>query len=182
MRQDPSAYGLAFRSSTSGRSWSFARPSGRGTETLHEGGGGEPGDERDSHDSAAARLDPVAADDVGAGVVGALDEDIGLERVDEVEWSVVVEEDDAVDGGEGSDDACPRRFGHERTLGALGEAANRGVGVEADDEGAAFATADSSRCTWPGWRRSNTPLVKTTGAVTAGATRMPTAGREPWQR
>ena len=38
------------------------------------------------------------------------------------------------------EDSCPRRLGHDRTHGALGEAPSRGVGVETHDQGHTFAT------------------------------------------
>src|ERR1043165_632274 len=92
IRHDPSAYGLAPRSSVRGRSWSTLRPSGRATETLHDGSGGKPGKDRHPDDPAAARLDDVGADDPVEGVVGALHQHVGAEGRDELEGGVLVEE------------------------------------------------------------------------------------------
>src|SRR5262245_8321983 len=75
-RQDPSAYGLAPRSRTTGRSWSTARPSGRDTKPLHDGGGGLTWKEGNGVHRPAPRLHEIGADNGLAGVVAPLYEHI----------------------------------------------------------------------------------------------------------
>ena len=56
-----------------------------------------PGLDRNANHAAAARLDDVAADDGVFGPVGALDEDVGLDRGDELVRRLLVEDDDGID-------------------------------------------------------------------------------------
>ena len=80
------------------------------------------------------------ADDGLDGVVAAFDEDVGLEGADEFERRVLFEEDDGIDGGEGGHDAGAFALGHDGARGAF-EAADGGVGVEAEHELRAEAAA-----------------------------------------
>ena len=73
------------------------------------------------------------ADDGFDGVVAAFDEDVGADLADELEGRVFGEEDDGVDGGEGGHDAGAFVLGDDGARGAF-EAADGGVGVEAEDE------------------------------------------------
>ena len=57
----------------------------------------EPRRERDADDAAAAGFDHVAADDAVGGPVGALHQDVGLDRGDDGVRIVLVEDDDRVD-------------------------------------------------------------------------------------
>ena len=73
------------------------------------------------------------ADDGLDGVVAAFDKNVGLEGADEFERRVLFEEDDGIDGSEGGHDAGALPLGHDGASGTL-EAADGGIGVEAEDE------------------------------------------------
>ena len=81
-----------------------------------------------------------APDDAVAGVVGALHEHVGRERLDQGERRVLVEQHHAVHRGERrrarGPAACSPATGR---AGALAQPADRGIGVEPDDERVALA-------------------------------------------
>ena len=86
-----------------------------------------------------AGLDPVGAHDAVARVVGAFDEDVRRERLDQRQRRVLVEQDHAIHGGEAGEHPGARLLARHRPRGALAEPPDRGVGVEADHERVALA-------------------------------------------
>src|SRR5690606_19616849 len=83
--------------------------------------------------------DLVGTYDAVARVVGALDEHVRLERVDEGERRFVVEQHDAVYRGKPREYTGTGRLRHDRPLRALTQPPHRRVGVHADDEAGSLA-------------------------------------------
>ncbi len=75
--------------------------------------------ERDADDPAAAGFDDVAADDAVGGPVGALHEDVRLDRGDDGVRIVLVEDDDGIDDGERRQDLGAFLLGVDRARRAL---------------------------------------------------------------
>jgi len=71
---------------------------------LDEVGGGVAGLEGESEDLAAGGFDLFAASDK-VGPIGALDEEIGQDGGDQFAGSVLVEEGNGIDSGEGKGEA-----------------------------------------------------------------------------
>src|ERR1041385_1227533 len=134
IRQEPSAYGLAPRSSARGRSWSGDRPSGRGTAALHEGGGGITRDERDGDDPAAGGLHQVGADDRLGGVVASLDEDLGPQGGDDREGGRGVEQHHPVHRRQPGDHPGPGALVGDGAPGPLRQLPDRAVGVHRHEQ------------------------------------------------
>ncbi len=100
---------------------------------------------RSTRPPAASTVGP--ADDLVEGPVGALDEDVGNEGLDDSRRSGLVVEDDSVHGLEREEGLGP--LGLWISTGRLGalEAANRGVGVQGHDEDVERPRAASRRAT-----------------------------------
>ena len=109
-------------------------------EFFDDVGGGEAFDGGDDLDPATGGDDVFVADDGLDGVVAALDQNVGLEGADQFERRVLFKEHDGIDGGESGHDAGALAFADDGARWAL-EAADGGVGVEAEDELGAEAAA-----------------------------------------
>lgn len=115
--------------------------SGLGLKLVDGVGGAAAGKEGGEDDLAAVFFHRGAADDFLVGVVIALDEDVGDDRVDEGGGGVFFKEDDVIDGLQG------REYGEaivlivERASGAF-QAFDGGVGIHADDEEIALAAGE----------------------------------------
>src|SRR5436190_268424 len=66
--------------------------------------------DRYAHHAAAARLDDIAADNGVLGPVRAFDQDVGLQRGDQLVRGVFVEHDDRVHAGQRFEDLHALRF------------------------------------------------------------------------
>src|SRR5262249_59371925 len=86
-------------------------PSGAVADAPDELAGGDPRDQVDALGTPAAFEHALAPHDLPQAPVGALDQHIGPEVLDEPEWGVFGEGDDVVDGRQGG-----------QHLGAFGEA------------------------------------------------------------
>src|SRR5439155_1262926 len=99
----------------------------RVVELAQEIGGRLALHHRHSHHPAAPCLDLVAADDVVARVVRSLDEHVGTEATNHLERGVLIEHHDAVDRGQGGQEAGAVGLGDRRAMLALAEPARRRV-------------------------------------------------------
>src|SRR5512134_697028 len=91
----------------------------RGPDPIDEVARGPAGEERRPHDAASRGLHDVPAHDGLARPVGALDEDVGKEGLDERERRVVVVEHDAVHHFEGRERFRPLHLRYHRPAFAL---------------------------------------------------------------
>src|SRR5207248_2133700 len=138
-RQLPSAYSATPRSSESGRSASLGRPPraaatvSAGTKLLDDGSGGLSRREWDHDDVAAAGEHLGRSDYRRFRVVAALHDDVGREKLDELEGRVLLEHDDGVDGLERGEHVGALGLAAHRTARPL-QAPNGCVAVQPDDE------------------------------------------------
>ena len=72
-------------------------------------------DEGDDLDTTATGPDDIGTDDRVGAIVAALDEDIGLEQLNQLERRVFIEEHDAIDAAQRGDDAGTVVLCHKRT-------------------------------------------------------------------
>ena len=144
----------------------------------------KPGDERHADDPAAPGLDPVGADDAVAGVVGAFDQDVGRERLDQLERRVLVEQHDAVHRGEAGEHpgraACSSATGRPAPLPRRRTDASV---LTPDDQGVALAPGGLEQLDVAGVQQvehavGEDDAARWRGAPGDGAGR----GREPWPR
>jgi hypothetical protein len=110
----------------------MARPA----EALNDRGGGLSRSKRNDDAFATPAAHLCRANDGVRGVVSTLDDDVGPEVAHELQWSVLVEDNDSIDRLESAEDVGSFRFRPDRTVGAL-EPPNAGVAVQADDKGVA---------------------------------------------
>src|SRR2546427_7238616 len=92
------------------------------------------GHERHAHYAPAPPFDLVRPDDRGPRIVRSLHEHVGAEALDQRERRLLVEQYDAVDAGEGGEQAGPLRPGHDGAVGRLPQASHRRVAVHTHDE------------------------------------------------
>ena len=113
-------------------------PAGLGFDSLEDRRCGVARLDRHENHTAAARLDSIAADDLVRRPVRPLDEDVRLQRPDDVGRRLIVEHDDGLHGAERGDDFRAlrlRRNGPGRSL----VRPNRSVGVDTDNENIPFS-------------------------------------------
>src|SRR5207249_1794151 len=92
------------------------------------------GHERHTHYPPAPPFDLVRPDDRGPRIVRSLHEHVGAEALDQRERRVLVEQYDAVDAGEGGEQAGPFLPGHDGAIRPLPQASHRRVAVHTHDE------------------------------------------------
>jgi hypothetical protein len=78
--------------------------------------------------------DEIGADDAVGGPITTLHQHVGARRLDELVGRVGAEDGDVVDHLERRQHLGAVALAHQRTLGALGQAAHRAVAVETDDQ------------------------------------------------
>jgi hypothetical protein len=115
---------------------------------LEDGGGGVGVEDVDALDATAGGFDFFAANDLIAGPVATLDEDIGKKSGDDGARSGFVEDEDSVDAFEAGEDFGALVLRNDRAARSF-EGANAAIAVDADDEVIAegaggFETADVS--------------------------------------
>jgi hypothetical protein len=102
------------------------------------------GRDRNDHHTPAARTHYLRANDGLGRVVSAFDDDVGLEREDQFEWRVLVEERDGVHRLERREDVCSLTLGANGPIGTL-QPFDGCVTVHADNERfAARASSDEN--------------------------------------
>ena len=79
------------------------------------------------------RFDHIGSNGGIPSVVGSLHQHVGLQRCDQLQWGVLVEDDDAVHHGEGGDQPGPVILVDDRMAVAL-EPPSGGVAVDSHDE------------------------------------------------
>ena len=89
--------------------------------------------DRDTNDATTSRFDNVATDDGVVGPIGALHEHVGLQVLDDVVRSLLVEDRDAIDTLERPKNLGTLMFGRDGAVGALVRP-NRSVGIDGYDE------------------------------------------------
>src|SRR5580700_6782703 len=106
----------------------------------------------DQRHPAAIGFDEVAPDDLIDAVVGALDQNIGLDAGDEVERRVFAKQHDSIDKSEPGENDGAGRLALDRTLRAL-ETPHRSVVVEADHELVATRAGLAQQMNVPGMEK-----------------------------
>jgi hypothetical protein len=125
-----------------------ARGLGEGADFLEDGGGGIGVEDVDALDATAGGFDFFAADDLIAGPVATLDENIGKKSGDDRARSRFVEDEDSIDAFETGENFGALVLRNDGAAGPF-EGANAAIAVDADDEEIAegaggFETADVS--------------------------------------
>ncbi len=92
------------------------------------------GEDRDDLDPTAAPADYIGTDDGVGLVIAALDDHVGLQRLDQCKRGVVVEEDHAVDALERGNDARPFGGRNDGPVSTLAEPLRRRVAVDTHDQ------------------------------------------------
>src|SRR3989449_990124 len=92
------------------------------------------GHERHAHYAPAPPFDLVRPENRGPRIVRSLHEHVGAEALDQRERRLLVEQYDAVDAGEGGEQAGPLRPGHDGAVRPLSQASHRRVAVHTHDE------------------------------------------------
>ena len=90
--------------------------------------------EGDADDPPAASFDDVASDDRVFAPVGALHEDVRLDRADNLVRSVFVKDHHCIDRCERCEDLGAFVFRMDRAIGRLVERLDRSIAVDADDQ------------------------------------------------
>lgn len=89
--------------------------------------------ERNSGNDAAVLLDEIGTNDIVERVIAPFHEEVGANVVDELLGGVLIENDDEIDTGEGSQEKGAVVLGIHGA-GRTFQAADRAVGVESDDK------------------------------------------------
>src|SRR4051794_11961040 len=103
---------------------------------LDESGGGAALDERQDDRAAAPLGEDGRLGQVGDGVVAALDPDVGSQLAQDLDGRVLLEEHDVIDAAQRGEHGGAVLLALDGPAGTL-QAADRGVGVQADDEAVA---------------------------------------------
>src|SRR5436190_22997046 len=122
-------------------------------------------------DASAAAANELRTDDVGLVPITALDEHVRLDRMDELEGCVLVEERHVVDHLERGQHLRALVLGEDRAAGCFSQAADRTVAVYADDQ----EVTEASRLA----QRAHVPRMKQVEATVReddGASRPPFSG------
>lgn len=103
-------------------------------------------DEGHTYHAATPPLDIIRPDDVLPLIVGPFHEHVGPELLDQSERRVLVEQHDAIHGGQSRDESSPLLLRHHRAIDAFAEAPHRRVAVDPDDEGRTFGASGFQEC------------------------------------
>jgi hypothetical protein len=106
---------------------------GEGADFLEDGGGGIGVEDVDALDAPAGGFDFFAADDLVAGPVATLHENVGKKSCDDGARSGFVEDEDRVDAFETGEDFGTLVLRYDRAAGSF-ESANAVIAVDADNE------------------------------------------------